>query len=100
VGGIIISRAHADGRRHFRWIEAQQDFRANSRPDQPPTAGFEVLEVDVDCSQSILDEIVKAVYCRQISVGDQNAGAILAASDFLQARLYLAAVLDWSFSCG
>ena len=44
------------------------------------------MEVDIDCSQAILDEIVKAVYRRHISVGYLNAGSLLAAGDFLQVR--------------
>jgi len=49
---------------------------------------LEVLEVDINCGQAVLDEIVRAIYCRHISVGYQNAGAILAASDFLQVRTF------------
>lgn len=55
--------------------------------------------MDLDCSQGILDSMVKAIYAREIQIDSRNVEQILLSADYLQASLYTLLLLILCTKC-
>lgn len=72
----------------FLLVQAANSFQHNTLQQKKNISGVTSVRICFDCSQSVLNAVVTAIYAREINVTEDNVINILALADFLQASSY------------
>lgn len=89
-----------DGQRYLPWLKASSSFRegtsqvAERSVDANAVKGVTRVRVNFEAGQEALNDIVVAIYARQINLGPHNIVTIMALADFLQADWLMKAILQ------